>query len=64
MRALRLAWKRELSETQRRYLDLYYRRAMTTYAIAEACGVSQPTVSRTLTRARNRLRHVLQYYIM
>ena len=63
MRAVRLAWQRELSETQRRYLDLYYRKAMTTYAIAEQCGVTQPTVSRTLARARNRLRKVLQYYI-
>lgn len=63
LRALRLAWHRELTDCQRRYLNYYYRDAMTMREIAERCGVNVSTVSRTLRRARERLRHVLQYYL-
>lgn len=63
LRAVRRAWQCELTETQRRYLLMYYREVMTMQEIAERCGVDLSTVSRTLRRARKRLRRVLQYYI-
>jgi len=63
LRALRLAWQRELTDCQRRYLTHYYRDTMTMREIAARYGVNTATVSRTLSRARNRLRRVLQYYI-
>ena len=49
--------------TQRRYLLMYYNEVMTMREIAERCGVDITTVSRTLRRARMRLRRVLQYYL-
>ena len=64
LRAMRLAWQQELTKRQRIYLDHYYHDAMTMQAIADTYGVNVSTVSRTLRRARNRLRHVLQYYII
>ena len=63
LRAVRQAWRRELTEKQRRYLHLYYSEVMTMREIAGRCGVDISTVSRTLRRARMRLRRVLQYYI-
>lgn len=63
LRALRAAWIQELTDCQRLYLSHYYRDAMTMQAIAARYGVNVSTVSRTLARARNRLRRVLQYYI-
>lgn len=62
VRAVRRCWKQELTDCQRRYLLHYYRDCMTMRAIAEQYGVTVPTVSRTLKRARCRLRRVLQYY--
>lgn len=62
-RIMREVWNTELSQTQRRYLLLYYQQACTMREIAVLCGVTTPTVSRTLSRARNRMRRVLQYYL-
>lgn len=62
-RALRQAWEHELTSCQRKYLHLYYEETLTMREIAEQNGVNIATVSRTLKRARERLRHVLQYYI-
>ncbi len=62
-RALRQAWEHELTPCQRKYLHLYYEETLTMREIAEQNGVNIATVSRTLKRARERLRHVLQYYI-
>lgn len=62
VRALRSCWQTELTECQRRYLLHYYRDCMTMRAIAEQYGVTVPTVSRTLARARCRLRRILKYY--
>ena len=59
-RAMRQAWNTGLTQTQRRYLLLYYQDAMTMREIAAQCGVTVPTVSRTLARARRRLRQVLR----
>lgn len=58
-----MAWDRELTKTQRKYLLMYYQEVMTMQEIADCCGVDRATVSRTLRRARLRLRRVLQYYI-
>lgn len=63
LRALRQCWQTVLTPCQQRYLLLYYQEHMTMRAIAEQCGVDITTVSRTLKRARSRLRRVLQYYL-
>ena len=63
MQAMRRAWYQELTDCQWRYLSHYYRDTMTMQEIAARFDVNVSTVSRTLRRARNRLRRVLQYYI-
>ena len=63
LRLVRKAWDTELTACQRKYLLCYYQDTMTMREIAEQFGVSVQTVSRTLKRARCRLRHVLQYYL-
>ena len=63
LRALRRCWQTALTPCQKRYLLLYYQQHMTMRAIAEQCGVDITTVSRTLKRARIRLRGILQYYL-
>jgi RNA polymerase sigma factor (sigma-70 family) len=60
-RNLRLARERELTPCQRRALELYYDQHMTVTQIARQLGVNTSTVSRTLRRARERLRRYLQY---
>ncbi|MBP0968128.1 MAG: sigma-70 family RNA polymerase sigma factor [Oscillospiraceae bacterium] len=60
---VREVWDTELTDCQRRYLLCYYQKAMTMRVIAAAFGVTVPTVSRTMKRARIRLRRVLNYYI-
>lgn len=61
-RAIGFAWKNELSARQREYFLLYYRDELTMREVGERCGVTESTVSRTLTRARRTLRHYLLYY--
>ena len=63
IRALRCAWNTKLTPIQRKYMQEYYYNRRTMKQIAESAGVSTGTVSRTLARARNRLRDALQYYI-
>ena len=60
-RAMALALQRELTATQRAYAVEYYLRGRTMAQIGAAHGVGASTVSRTLSRARARLRRVLQY---
>jgi RNA polymerase sigma factor (sigma-70 family) len=60
-RNLRLARERELTPCQRQTLELYYDQHMTVTQIARQLGVNTSTVSRTLRRARDRLRRYLQY---
>lgn len=62
IRALRFVWRSELSDIQRDYFLLYYRDGMNMRQIAARRGVTESTVSRTLTRARRNLRHYLQFY--
>lgn len=59
---LRRIIREQLTDKQRLYLTMYYgeRRSMT--EIAQSCGVSLSTVSRTLTRARRRIEEVMKYY--
>lgn len=59
--AARAAWKHELTPTQQKYLLLYYSQGMTMREIAGRYRVATPTVSRTVKRARERLRKVLLY---
>ena len=63
IRAVRAAWTSELTPCQKRYMLLYYRDLHTMQEIADFYGVNVGTVSRTLTRARNRLRRVIRYYL-
>jgi RNA polymerase sigma factor (sigma-70 family) len=63
IRALRDAWYTALTPRQRLYMFCYYSKAMTMQRIAQAYGVNKATVSRTLRRARGRLRGVLHYYL-
>ena len=55
------AVENELTPRQRELVKLYYIDQMTMYDIASLTGVSVSTVSRTLKRARERLRKFLRY---
>ena len=48
-----------LTATQKRYIILYYKDGLKTAEIAELCEVNKSTVSRTLKRARERLRRAI-----
>ena len=63
VKALRQAWHSALTPVQRFYMQEYYINRKTMCQIAADCGVSTGTVSRTLSRARQRLRNALQYYL-
>lgn len=60
-RNLRIAREKELTPRQQCMLELYYDQQMSVTEIAQELHVNVSTVSRTLQRARNRLRHYLQY---
>ena len=60
-RNLRIAREKELTPRQRCMLELYYDQQMSVTEIAHELRVNVSTVSRTLQRARNRLRRYLQY---
>jgi RNA polymerase sigma factor (sigma-70 family) len=60
-RNLRIAREKELTPRQRCMLELYYDQQMSVTEIAQELRVNVSTVSRTLQRARNRLRRYLQY---
>ena len=60
-RNLRYAREKELTPNQRRVLELRYEEGLSGVEIAAKLGISPSTVSRTLQRARNRLRRYLQY---
>ena len=61
LRQLRQARQKELTPRQQEFLLLHYDQRLSVTQIAEMSGVHPSTVSRTLQRARARLRHVLQY---
>ena len=58
---LAIALEDELTEKQKQVVQLYYIRQMPMSDIAEEMGVHVSTVSRTLKRARLRLRRCLKY---
>ncbi len=60
-RMISKAWIRALTDTQRRYLYLYYVQGMKQAEIAEECGVAPCTISRTIRRGRARLMDILRY---
>lgn len=60
-RNLRLAREQELTARQRQLLHMRFEENMTNKAIAEALGLDQSTVSRTISRAQRRLYRVLRY---
>ena len=60
-RNLRQARERELTSRQRQILELHYDRKLSVTEIARQLEVNPSTVSRTLQRARERLRRYLQY---
>lgn len=61
LRQLRQARQKELTPRQQEFLLLHYDQDLSVTQIAEMYGVHPSTVSRTLQRARARLRRVLQY---
>ena len=62
-RNLRLAREEELTERQRLMLRMRYEENKSVTAIARELGVDKSTVSRTITRAKNRLYRCLRYGI-
>ena len=60
-RNLRVAREKELTPRQQYMLELYSDQEMSVTEIAQELCVNVSTVSRTLQRARNRLRRYLQY---
>lgn len=61
MRNLRKAREEELTPRQRQMLEMRFDQNMNGAEIAEALGVNRSTVSRTILRAKNRLRRCLKY---
>ena len=55
------ALREEVTHRQRQVLFLYYVQGLNMRQIAEALGVERSTVSRTLKRGEERLRHRLRY---
>lgn len=60
-RNLRRAREQELTPRQRQMMELYFEQGLTMPQIAARLGVTTSTVSRTLRRARDRLRRCLRY---
>lgn len=58
---MRAALFSELSPRQLQVIELYYLRGMDQTRIARLLGVTQGTVSRTVKRAREKLRRTLRY---
>lgn len=61
-RALADILQHDLTERQHEMIQLYYYEGMNTRKIAQALGVNKSTVSRTLERARERIRKHLRFY--
>ena len=60
-RNLRRAREQELTPRQRQMLELHYDQRLSVTEIAKELGLHPSTVSRTLGRARERLRRYLRY---
>lgn len=62
LRVLREAERGELTERQRECVRLYYGEGKNVNEIAESLGITAPTVSKHLKKARARLSRILSYY--
>ena len=60
-RNLRLAREEELTPRQRQLMQMRFEQNMSVSEIAEALGLDKSTVSRTVTRAKQRLYKCLRY---
>ena len=60
-RNLRLAREEELTPRQRQLMQMRFEQNMSMSEIAEALGLDKSTVSRTITRAKQRLYKCLRY---
>ena len=60
-RNLRLARQQALTDRQRQMLELYYDRGLTMGQIALKLNLNRSTVSRTLSRAKDKLYRCLRY---
>lgn len=60
-RNLRIARREELTGRQAQVLRLYFEEEMTMEAVGHALGISKSTVSRTIARAKQRLKRCLRY---
>ncbi|MDO4812036.1 MAG: sigma-70 family RNA polymerase sigma factor [Eubacteriales bacterium] len=60
-RNLRLAREEELTPRQRQLMQMRYEENMSVTQIADALGLDKSTVSRTITRAKQRLYKCLRY---
>ena len=60
-RNLRLAHEEELTPRQRQLMQMRFEQNMSVSEIAEALGLDKSTVSRTITRAKQRLYKCLRY---
>ena len=60
-RNLRLAREEELTPRQRQLMQMRFEQNMSVSEIAQALGLDKSTVSRTITRAKQRLYKCLRY---
>lgn len=60
-RNLRIARREELTPRQAQVLHLYFDRNMTMEQVGRELGVTKSTVSRTVSRAKGRLKRCLRY---
>ena len=60
-RNLRLAREEELTPRQRQLMQMRFEQNMSVTEIADALGLDKSTVSRTITRAKQRLYKCLRY---
>ncbi len=60
-RNLRLAREEELTPRQRQLMQMRFEQNMSVSEIAEVLGLDKSTVSRTITRAKQRLYKCLRY---
>ncbi len=51
----------ELTERQKKYIEMYFFKGLNTVQIAQELGVNKSTVSRTIMRAKNRISRSMKY---
>ena len=61
LNALRVAMDEELTDTQRKYMEMFFIYGMSMKDIGQELGVAKATVSRTINCGLDRLYHVLRY---